>query len=143
MPYKDIDKGRRIKRWHYHTKAGQLWMKNYKKKNAARISKYLKEWREGLKIKVLSFYSQEKLNCASCGYKDIRALCLDHIKDDGAEHRRRLGNGKRRETGSSTIYLDLIKRGFPKGFQVLCHNCNFIKEKNRLDLIRENRYGKI
>ena len=141
MPYKDADRGRELKRAKYRTRLGQAWMKNYKEKNAAKISKYLKEWREGNRLKVLSYYSNMNIICASCGYRDIRALCLDHINNDGASHRKTLGNGKRREAGSSTLYLDLIKRGFPEGFQVLCHNCNFIKEQERLATKRKERYG--
>ena len=46
-------------------------------------------------------------------------LSIDHINNDGAAHRRKLG--------SNYIYSWLIQTNFPEGFQVLCHNCNLAK----------------
>lgn len=68
--------------------------------------------------------------CACCGETEPLFLQLDHINNDGAEHRRSLGskdNGK----GFNTQTLRWIKlNGFPPGFQVLCANCNFGKALN-------------
>lgn len=107
---------------------GRASYRAYHWKNRTHRLVYLYEWRENNREKVLSYYSQGKLECAKCGFKDIRALCLDHINNNGAEHRKSLGNGKKRAVGSCDVYLSLIKKGFPDGFQVLCHNCNQIKE---------------
>lgn len=62
--------------------------------------------------------------CVKCGFQDMRALSIDHINSDGAEHRKKLG-GK-------NIHKWLIENNFPPQFQVLCMNCQFIKrhEKN-------------
>jgi len=60
--------------------------------------------------------------CVCCGVTDMVFLCLDHINNNGAEHRRRLGNR------GSGIYSTLKRQGYPPGFQVLCHNCNFAKQ---------------
>ena len=136
----DPEKKRKRKReWHY-TEAGQAFIKRYRAKNAAKISSYLKEWRDSNRLKVLTFYSNGKLICSKCGYADHRALCLDHIENNGAEHRRSLSKGNKRSSGSNSVYLDLIKTKFPPGFQVLCHNCNFIKEQDRLASIRKAKY---
>ena len=48
-------------------------------------------------------------------------LTLDHINNDGAEHRRRMV--------SKDIVLYLIRNNFPEGFQILCYNCNCIKSR--------------
>ncbi len=58
--------------------------------------------------------------CACCGERTYEFLQIDHINNDGAAHRREMGNG-------TSIYLWLIKRGFPLGFQILCANCNYAK----------------
>ena len=80
-----------------------------------------------LKYEVFSRYSNnEQPYCAACGFADIRALCIDHIKNDGASHRREVGGG------GTTLYRNLKKRNFPEGFQVLCSNCNQIKEHERI-----------
>lgn len=60
--------------------------------------------------------------CACCGETELAFLCIDHINNDGAEHRRKI---KRR-----VIYRWLVANGFPPGYQVLCANCNQGKQLN-------------
>lgn len=59
--------------------------------------------------------------CRCCGETELIFLALDHIKEDGAAHRRAIGSGAR------NLYCWLIKNQFPPEFQVLCHNCNVAK----------------
>ncbi len=59
--------------------------------------------------------------CACCGETTPEFLQIDHINDDGAEHRRQVGTG-------NAMYCWLIRNNFPEGFQVLCANCNYAKE---------------
>lgn len=62
--------------------------------------------------------------CACCGESEMVFLALDHEKGGGNAHRRSLSkNGKM--VGSSTMYAWVVRNGFPSGFRVLCHNCNF------------------
>lgn len=56
--------------------------------------------------------------CSCCGETEIKFLSIDHIDGGGKEHRK--------ET-SGHVYEDLLKRRFPKGYQILCHNCNLAK----------------
>jgi hypothetical protein len=69
--------------------------------------------------------------CACCGETEPAFLSIDHIKNDGAEHRRQIssrpGNGK---GASGPTWKWIIDNGFPEGFQVLCMNCNFGKARN-------------
>lgn len=70
---------------------------------------------------VYEHYSKSKNPvCKKCGFKDIRALSIDHINGKGAEHRRQVGKG-------NNMHRWLIKNNFPKGYQILCMNCQFIK----------------
>jgi hypothetical protein len=46
-------------------------------------------------------------------------LTLDHIKDDGADHRRKHG---------SNLYLWASKNGYPPTLQTMCYNCQWVKE---------------
>lgn len=56
--------------------------------------------------------------CACCGETDHIFLSIDHINDDGAEHRKQTGQG------IDGLYRWLKDNQYPEGFRVLCHNCN-------------------
>lgn len=81
-----------------------------------------KKYSEGLKRKVLSFYSDGTLVCACCGESEYAFLTMDHIDGGGNEHRKETGWGH-------GAYIWLAKNKYPEGFQVLCMNCNFAKGK--------------
>ena len=66
--------------------------------------------------------------CACCGETIATFLSIDHVKNDGSVHRRSLTGCK--SGGSISVYLDIIRRGFPDDFQVLCMNCQFGKRMN-------------
>ena len=70
--------------------------------------------------KVIAYYSKGTNACASCGVADKRVLQIDHINNDGASHRKEMGQ-------LSPIWW-IVKNGYPDGFQILCANCNYLKE---------------
>jgi len=57
--------------------------------------------------------------CVRCGFSDIRALQIDHIKADGATFRKRYKS-------QLALYYQVLKPT-AKSFQLLCSNCNWIK----------------
>ena len=60
--------------------------------------------------------------CAQCGFDDIRGLCIDHVNGRGVKHRER-------ENFNMYRYYGYILENVSTGeFQVLCANCNQIKE---------------
>lgn len=59
--------------------------------------------------------------CVCCSINEPEFLSIDHVFNDGVEHRKIIGLGSR-------IYRWLRKNNFPKGrFQLLCFNCNAVK----------------
>jgi hypothetical protein len=59
--------------------------------------------------------------CACCDETEPKFLSVDHVHNDGNEHRKETGMG-------GSFYHWLKKNGFPKDrFQLLCFNCNFAK----------------
>ena len=80
-----------------------------------------KKWLVELKKEIFQAYGGARCACPNCDNPNpgIPFLSIDHINNDGAEHRRQL-NGK-------NMYGWIKKNGFPKGFQVLCFNCNGAK----------------
>lgn len=68
--------------------------------------------------------------CACCGEREPKFLSVDHVNNDGYRHRK--------ETGASgvTLYAWLVRQkretgAWPKGFQILCMNCQHGKARNR------------
>jgi hypothetical protein len=59
--------------------------------------------------------------CACCGEDQPEFLAIDHVENNGAAHRREIGNG-------DAILYWIKRHNFPAGFQLLCHNCNMAKE---------------
>jgi hypothetical protein len=72
----------------------------------------------------LAHYGGHDVRCICCGECEQRFLALDHAGGDGPRQ-----SGSRR--GGNTFYVWLKKEGYPPGLQVLCHNCNCAKGKNR------------
>jgi hypothetical protein len=56
--------------------------------------------------------------CAICKEHRLWFLTIDHINNDGAQHRKKL---------KSNIYKWIIKNKYPEGFQILCWDCNWEK----------------
>lgn len=88
---------------------------NRERRNTIALRYYRK-----IRLKALLHYSNGMLQCACCGEDKIEFLAIDHIKNDGAEHRKKVGKTR-------AIFQWLQKHDYPPGFQVLCHNCNFAK----------------
>lgn len=81
-------------------------------------------YNQNLKEKVFGQYGKA---CSLCGFDNIDALTIDHVNNDGAEHRRRLTGS--RHSGGTLTYRWLVKNDFPAGFRTLCQNCNVIEYK--------------
>jgi hypothetical protein len=55
--------------------------------------------------------------CACCGENNPGFLSIDHVNGGGRAHRQAVG-------GTVMVWRDIVKRGFPPDFQLLCYNCN-------------------
>ena len=79
-----------------------------------------REYQKLIRLEVLSYYSKGTLCCACCKEKQIKFLTIDHILGGGRKEFERKGYG-------NAFYLYLRREKYPKGFQVLCYNCNCSK----------------
>lgn len=81
---------------------------------------------------VFAAYGGYRCNC--CGETEPKFLSIDHINNDGAEHKRQLNLTKNKHrndrTNGSNWYQTIIRLGFPPIFQILCMNCNCGKHRN-------------
>lgn len=69
----------------------------------------------------------EKLGgrCVNCGFNDVRALHIDHVNNGGREEARKF-------KGRGWSYYRHIENNLTTGeYQILCANCNTIKEFER------------
>ena len=73
-------------------------------------------YRQRVRQDVLSAYGGR---CACC--RSEKELHLDHKNGGGQAHRKSVGGT------STSVYRDVIKRGFPQEFQLLCKPCNYAK----------------
>lgn len=82
-----------------------------------------KEW--DMKIKKIAFTTYGNGSCSCCGEDTIEFLSIDHIDNDGGEHRKNVGGG-------CHFYRWLNKNEYPKDLKlrVLCHNCNLGRQVN-------------
>jgi hypothetical protein len=81
-----------------------------------------REYNVRLKAEVIAAYGGA---CTCCGETDPVFLTVDHVNNDGAEHRKAIGSAR---SGGLTIYAWLRRQGYPTdGFQLLCRNCNWAK----------------
>jgi hypothetical protein len=94
--------------------------KNWKRENVHKSRAAASDWHRQLKIEVLTHYcgGTPYCQCPSglCQIVDIRFLTVDHPNNDGASHRKLIGR--------TNLYRWLQKNNYPKGFRVLCWNCN-------------------
>jgi len=62
--------------------------------------------------------------CVCCGETEPLFLSIDHINNDGNKHRKKF------QSSGDGLYKWLKRHNYPKGFQILCMNCNFGKRRN-------------
>ena len=88
-------------------------------------SKRVAEYHRSLTLGVLRTYSGGSLVCACCGEGEADFLCLDHINGGGTLEINKFKN-------LYTLFVHLKNNNYPKGYQVLCHNCNNSKADSAL-----------
>jgi len=72
-----------------------------------------------IKLAVIKVYGGK---CACCKETEIEFLTIDHVGEDGNQHRKASP-----QMYGVKLYDWLRKQGFPTTYQVLCWNCNLSK----------------
>jgi len=98
------------------------WKKYNDKRNKEEFTKYKRAWTLKYKMLAMKHYCNSDIPfCNCCGEKEIKFLTIDHINGGGSKHRKSINNNR--------ICHWLFKNNYPKGFRVLCMNCNFSRGK--------------
>lgn len=106
------------------------YVKEWRRKNRKKFLAKQKENYQAVRLEVLTYYSGGTPKCACCGEDKLYFLSIDHIKGNGSEHRRKI-DPKKKMGGNGFVYW-LKKNKYPKGYQILCYNCNFAKRQNKV-----------
>ena len=105
--------------------AEKAWNKEYQRVRRKVDPVYAMRSREagirhqaGQRAEVLAAYGN---SCTCCGEARPVFLTIDHIDGGGTAHRKKLGGS------GTTMTRWLLKNECPRGFQVMCFNCNNAK----------------
>lgn len=101
--------------------------REHRKRHLERCRRQRKESGQRLKDRVFEAYGGYR--CVCCGETMESMMTIDHIEENGADHRNEINGGKGRTIGAD-IYRWLERNNYPAGFQVLCYNCNISKHRN-------------
>lgn len=105
------------------------FLKNWWSEHLEEARKYDREYQYKIRQKVrqeaVAYYGGK---CAKCGITDYRILQIDHIENNGYKHRKEI------KTWQFPMWLK--KNGYPKGYQILCCNCNWLKRVEDNDIKR-------
>jgi hypothetical protein len=111
-----------------HPERRQPRYKGSREDRLAYQREYRTKYHRRLKEQVFAAYG----NCCSCcGEDNPGFLSVDHVNGGGQAHRRAVG-------GTVGVWRDIVKRGFPADFQLLCYNCNLGRYFNGGDCPHRN-----
>lgn len=88
----------------------------------SRIQKNIKAYKVRLKAEVFAAYGN-KCSCPGCNIADPRFLTLDHVNNDGAQHRKKVKSG-------TQVLLWAKRNNFPPSLRLMCWNCNCARQWN-------------
>jgi|APSaa5957512493_1039668.scaffolds.fasta_scaffold37031_2 hypothetical protein len=122
----------------YNRKKRENWAKNY----AIRTPEKIEEDRQkgALKTRKLRSQAQEGYSngtpicaCVKCDVIGLEFLTIDHIipRNEMAKDPEMVKIGYNIGRKGEPLCSWVIKHNFPKGFQILCWNCNFAKGKSK------------
>lgn len=96
---------------------------NWYYKNREHAKSYMRKYRAQAKDDAFKAYGGFK--CACCGEAESLFLDIDHMDNNGADHRR-----EHNLNSGAQFYVWLRHNNYPSNFQVLCCNCNRGKFRN-------------
>ncbi|MBP9719114.1 MAG: hypothetical protein KBD46_01490 [Candidatus Levybacteria bacterium] len=96
-----------------------LYCEYHKEKD--RISRSISEKKIAIALKALCL-KQYGDKCRCCEESIIQFLTIEHVEGNGNNHRKELF---KHNVGGVHMYRWLKKNNFPKGYAILCMNCNW------------------
>lgn len=97
-------------------------------KEKDRISRVISEKKTAIKLKTECLERYGKM-CSCCQETIIQFLTIDHEGGNGNNHRKELF---KHNVGGVHMYRWLKKNNFPKGYTILCMNCNWAQRYSNI-----------
>lgn len=101
------------------------YYESHKEESKARVLKfhedhpeYRREYHQRTRLEALEHYGGYPPKCDCCGETEMQFLTIDHMDSNGHKMRR---EHNVRGGGLGRLLKQL---GYPKGYRVLCYNCN-------------------
>ncbi len=111
----------RAKKWFLaNRERRKKYINDWNKKNNDKVRLYQWRYRRNLRHTAIEYYSGGDNKCACCDEGIWEFLSIDHIHGDGNKHRKSI-----KVSGGHNFYQWLKSNNYPKGYRVLCYNCNF------------------
>ena len=126
--YKQSTKGKISTKKYKQSEMGKAAAIRYCEKNRTQINERANEHNRKLKASIVNHYGGK---CSCCGETLLDFLTIDHVNNDGAEHRRKHKSQHKSSLSGPAFYRWLRNNNFPKEYQVLCWNCNCGKMINK------------
>jgi len=104
-------------------KAELLRLRDWKRNNKEQVKLVNRNWYSRIRYEALQAYSGKTPKCSCCNESENKFLSIDHINGGGNKHRKKLKSAGR----GSNFFLWLKRNKYPKGYQILCYNCNCAK----------------
>jgi len=114
IPINQENNRKRSKTFYNKMKTDKVWLKEERARQRLR--------NKNNRLLCLRIYSKGNMKCSCCSESELLFLEIEHIKGGGNKHRKAIGRDRIEEW--------LIRNNFPKGFGVLCCNCNKGKHLN-------------
>ena len=109
------------------------YMRQWRIENKEQFKRNQKRAYDKMRLECLTHYCKgKKPFCQCCGEDEILFLHLDHINGDGVAHRKQMEKEQGYISGGNNLPYWLKKNKYPKGFQVLCANCNLAKRVDKI-----------
>ena len=110
------------KRWYdSHPGKGAARAREYRLRNKDVVNASSRRARLRRKTAAMDAYGGK---CACCGEDNLIFLTIDHINNNGIEHRKAIMPNAPHSASGDVTYRWLKDNGYPEGFQCLCFNCN-------------------
>lgn len=104
----------------------------YRERPDIKLRQKIRHAASALKIKIKAFERLGGVQCVFCGCKELMFLTVDHVDNNGNDHRKQAGT-------SAKLYRWIISATDAKlrkwNMRILCSNCNLAIRNNDKNLV--------